>query len=102
MRACKAQTVWSCPAPCTSTGDGQGDACDADDDEDTVADTLDNCPLAPNVSQLDTDGDGQGDALDEAGLRRLGVYVLEVVAAEVGGGIDHPLPVLIYRQTEIL
>jgi hypothetical protein len=45
-------------------GDGQGDACDADDDNDGVPDTGDNCPLVANADQLDTDGDGLGNACD--------------------------------------
>jgi fibronectin type 3 domain-containing protein len=44
--------------------DGSGDACDADDDNDTVIDTNDNCPLVANSSQIDTDSDGSGDACD--------------------------------------
>jgi len=35
-----------------------------DSDADTILDIVDNCPLIPNPSQLDTDGDGQGDACD--------------------------------------
>jgi hypothetical protein len=45
-------------------GDGQGDACDADDDNDGVADTGDNCPLAANSDQANNDGDAQGDVCD--------------------------------------
>jgi hypothetical protein len=45
-------------------GDAQGDACDADDDNDTVADGADNCPLNANQNQLNTDGDAQGDVCD--------------------------------------
>jgi Thrombospondin type 3 repeat len=45
-------------------GDGRGDACDTDDDGDTVDDALDNCPLERNVSQPDLDGDNSGDACD--------------------------------------
>lgn len=47
--------------------DGEGDACDADQDGDTVADKgpagyLDNCPTVPNADQRDSDGQGGGDA----------------------------------------
>ena len=42
--------------------DGEGDACDADDDGDLVDDLVDNCPLDSNANQADTDFDSIGDA----------------------------------------
>jgi hypothetical protein len=45
-------------------GDGLGDACDPDDDQDGVDDVLDNCPMTPNLGQTDTDGDSVGDVCD--------------------------------------
>ena len=43
---------------------GGGDECDADDDNDGVSDSDDNCPLAANAEQEDADADGVGDACD--------------------------------------
>ena len=47
-----------------SDGDGAGDACDPDDDNDAVDDAADNCAFAYNPEQRDTDGDGIGDECD--------------------------------------
>jgi dipeptidyl aminopeptidase/acylaminoacyl peptidase len=46
-----------------SDGDGQGNACDADDDNDGVLDATDAFPLDPNES-VDTDSDGMGNNAD--------------------------------------
>jgi hypothetical protein len=45
-------------------GDGFGDACDPDDDNDLLADVIDNCPRIPNTDQTDGDADGVGDVCD--------------------------------------
>ena len=42
-----------------------GDACDPDDDGDTVADVDDNCPRLANLLQADLDQDGEGDDCDD-------------------------------------
>jgi hypothetical protein len=54
------------PDQLDTDGDGEGDACDADDDDDAVPDTEDNCPLVENEDQEDFDLDGIGDTCDPA------------------------------------
>ena len=44
--------------------DSLGDACDPDDDNDTIPDTKDKCPLVPDPLQMDQDKDSQGDLCD--------------------------------------
>lgn len=45
----------------------------ADQDNDNVADAVDNCPLVPNLDQLDSDNDGQGDACEAPDLDNDGI-----------------------------
>ena len=45
-------------------GDGLGNPCDPDDDDDGLLDVDDNCRLVVNPDQLDTDNDGKGDLCD--------------------------------------
>ena len=44
--------------------DGDPDSTDVDDDNDYVADGIDNCPLQSNAGQADVDADGLGDACE--------------------------------------
>ena len=57
-----------------SAQDGQGDACDDDDDNDGVPDSRDNCRLVPNPGQEDVDRKGGCRACSGDGARvRFGV-----------------------------
>ena len=52
------------PDQLDTDGDGTGDACDVDIDNDGALNSNDSCPLNANADQTDTDGDGVGDACD--------------------------------------
>jgi thrombospondin 2/3/4/5 len=45
-------------------GDGMGNACDDDADNDNVLNLSDNCPLVPNSDQADSDREGPDDVGD--------------------------------------
>ncbi|MFH1531297.1 MAG: thrombospondin type 3 repeat-containing protein, partial [Pseudomonadota bacterium] len=45
-------------------GDEYGDVCDPDDDNDSIDDLVDNCPMIANLNQANNDGDSMGDVCD--------------------------------------
>ena len=52
------------PQQVDTDGDGQGDECDTDADNDGIKNGVDNCVSVPNSEQTDTDSDGKGDPCD--------------------------------------
>ncbi len=63
-------------------GDPDADCVDTDDDDDTILDVDDNCPLVPNTEQSDLDGDGMGDFCDPPEMPELTSTVPEGPANE--------------------
>ncbi|MBP7148957.1 MAG: FG-GAP repeat protein, partial [Acidobacteria bacterium] len=57
------ESVWN-PTQSDLDGDGTGDACDDDNDNDGVIDIADLCPNAADPSQYDADDDGTGNACE--------------------------------------
>ena len=56
--------IWEA-AQLDTDGDGLGDACDDDDDNDGLTDGEDNCPQVANPGQVDIDKNGQGDRCEK-------------------------------------
>ena len=81
--------------------DGQGDACDLDDDNDSVLDILDNCPLKANPGQEDNDGDGVGLLCDGSELASLdGLIFGALVLNSDFHDFDKPIEIPVFPCTE--
>ena len=59
------------PSQRDEDGDGAGNICDPDNDNDGVLDVTDDCFGVANADQVNSDGTGNGDACDsnDAGVR---------------------------------
>ncbi|MCP3950731.1 MAG: hypothetical protein GY697_00700 [Desulfobacterales bacterium] len=83
------------PACGASCRNGYGIVEDLDDDNDSVPDDIDNCPLTENVDQVDSNGDGTGDACQvEGDINSDSVVDLtDVIAAlQIAGGSQAGTP----------
>ena len=69
---------------CGGGGDDKLEPKNPDDDNDTIINTQDNCPLIANLNQLDTDGDGIGDACDTADLKQQALNKINQYATSGG------------------
>jgi len=80
-------------------GDGTLDDVDADDDNDTILDGDDNCPLVANLDQADRDDDGDGDACDVPEVNPLdgcNVLYLATDAESCAGGFGDVIQVKVW------
>jgi len=59
----------------------------ADDDRDSIVNTIDNCPSVPNTNQLDTDGDGIGDVCDSEDGKQLALNIIVEYAKTKGKSV---------------
>ncbi len=70
--------------------DGQGDACDGDDDNDGVVDSSDNCPMASNEDQANSGDDAIGNVCDSDDDNDGVLDGADLCAGSVAGAIVDP------------
>ncbi len=79
-----------------SSGSGGGSSSSEDADADGVADASDNCPIAANADQTDTDGDALGDACDDT------VNPTATSALNLRVGVSSPISKTVSQQAPLL